>query len=176
MDVVCVSPLLLLVLCGVLSNGLSSNISSRPAVVNIGAVFTFDSTIGKASYFAIKEAVNDVNSNLSVLHGTKLQVELHNSNCSGFHGIIGGTLYAIIHDNFVTKIMFKRAVVKLTIFGSHNFRRAWNNCSYFHLLFIDAMTCSLVSATIQLLIFPFVAYSCTIHGGRHSCCYRPTIF
>ncbi|XP_074357270.1 glutamate receptor 3.3 [Apium graveolens] len=93
MNVVSVSPLLLLVLCGVLSNGLSSNVSSRPAVVNIGAVFTFDSTIGKASYFAIKEAVNDVNSNSSVLHGTILQVEMHNSNCSGFHGIIGAVQF-----------------------------------------------------------------------------------
>lgn len=96
MNVVCVSPLLVLVLFGVVSNGLNScNVSSRPAVVNIGAVFTFDSTIGAASYFAIKQAVEDVNSNSSVLHGTKLQVEMRNSNCSGFHGIIGGTSYAI---------------------------------------------------------------------------------
>lgn len=93
MNVVCVSSLLLLVLSGVLSNGLSINVSSRPAVVNIGAVFTFDSTIGKASYFAIKAAVDDVNSDSSVLQGTKLQVEMQNSNCSGFNGIIGGTLY-----------------------------------------------------------------------------------
>ncbi|KAL1810934.1 hypothetical protein ACET3Z_020999 [Daucus carota] len=94
MNVVCVSPLLVLVLFGVVSNGLNScNVSSRPAVVNIGAVFTFDSTIGAASYFAIKQAVEDVNSNSSVLHGTKLQVEMRNSNCSGFHGIIGAVQF-----------------------------------------------------------------------------------
>lgn len=100
MTVVCVWPLLLLVFFGVLSNGASSNInSSRPAIVNIGAVFTFDSTIGKASYIAIKQAVDDVNSNFSVLHGTKLHVEMRNSNCSGFHGIIGGIFYVIRHEN-----------------------------------------------------------------------------
>lgn len=97
MITVCVWPLLLLVPFVVLSNGISNNVnSSRPAVVNIGAVFTFDSTIGKSSYVAIKQAVDDVNSNFSVLHGTKLHIEMRNSNCSGFHGIIGGIFSAII--------------------------------------------------------------------------------
>lgn len=102
MAVFCVCSLMLLVFFGVLSNGVSNNVnSSRPAIVNIGAVFTFDSTIGKASYIAIKEAVNDVNSDVNVLHGTKLHVEMRNSNCSGFYGIIGGTFYALMHDNFL---------------------------------------------------------------------------
>lgn len=94
MITVCVWPLLLLVPFVVLSNGISNNVnSSRPAVVNIGAVFTFDSTIGKSSYVAIKQAVDDVNSNFSVLHGTKLHIEMRNSNCSGFHGIIGAVQF-----------------------------------------------------------------------------------
>ncbi|KAL8126956.1 glutamate receptor 3.3-like [Apium graveolens] len=95
MSAVCVWPLLLLLFFGVLSNGvISENVnSSRPAIVNIGAVFTFDSTIGKSSYFAIRQAVDDVNSNFSVLHGTKLHVEMRNSNCSGFHGIIGAVQF-----------------------------------------------------------------------------------
>lgn len=102
MNELCVWSLLLLLLAGSFSNGVGNNVNlSRPAVVNIGAVFTFDSTIGKASYYAIKQAVDDVNSNFSVLHGTKLHVEMRNSNCSGFHGIIGGTFLARVHDKFL---------------------------------------------------------------------------
>lgn len=74
---------------GVLSNGLSGNGSSRPSVVNVGAVFVFDSIIGHVAKIAIEEAVKDVNSNSSVLAGTKLVVKMQNSNCSGFVGMVG---------------------------------------------------------------------------------------
>ncbi|ONI05454.1 hypothetical protein PRUPE_5G008300 [Prunus persica] len=80
--------LLLFLYLGVFSFGSSNNVSSRPAVVNIGAIFTFDSTIGKVAKLAIEEAVKDVNSNFSVLHGTKLFVKMRNSNCSGFDGMV----------------------------------------------------------------------------------------
>ncbi|KAK4348933.1 hypothetical protein RND71_031688 [Anisodus tanguticus] len=52
-----------LVCFGVSSHGLSGNGTSRPAVVNVGAIFTFDSTIGRVAKIAIQEAVKDVNSN-----------------------------------------------------------------------------------------------------------------
>ncbi|XP_057974475.1 glutamate receptor 3.3 isoform X2 [Malania oleifera] len=74
---------------GACSNGLRKNVSSRPAVVNVGAIFSFDSTIGKVAKIAIEEAVKDVNSNSSILHGTKLKVTMSNSNCSGFIGMVG---------------------------------------------------------------------------------------
>lgn len=64
--------------------------SSRPAVVNIGAIFTFDSTIGKVAKIAMEEAVKDVNANSSILHGTKLVLHMQNSNCSGFDGMVQG--------------------------------------------------------------------------------------
>lgn len=100
MNVISVLPLLLLFSFGVLSNGLSTNISSRPAIVNIGAIFSFDSPIGRPAAIAIKEAVKDVNSNWSVLHGTKLHVDMQNSNCSGFIGMVGGMFFMQpIHDN-----------------------------------------------------------------------------
>ncbi|KAL0352529.1 UNVERIFIED_CONTAM: Glutamate receptor 3.3 [Sesamum calycinum] len=83
--------LLWLLSFGVLSNGLSANASSRPAVVNIGAIFTLDSTIGRVAKIAIEEAVKDVNSNSSVLQGTKLNVDIRNSNCSGFLGLVEAT-------------------------------------------------------------------------------------
>ncbi|KAE9586667.1 putative periplasmic binding protein-like I [Lupinus albus] len=62
--------------------------SSRPAIVNIGAIFTFDSTIGKVAKIAMEEAVKDVNADSSVLRGSKLVLNLQNSNCSGFVGMI----------------------------------------------------------------------------------------
>lgn len=60
---------------------------SRPAVVNIGAIFMYESTIGRVAKLAIEEAVKHVNSNSSVLGGTKLVIEMQNSNCSGYNFI-----------------------------------------------------------------------------------------
>ncbi|KAL8137948.1 hypothetical protein V2J09_003949 [Rumex salicifolius] len=64
----------------------SSPSSSRPEVVNIGALFTFDSVIGRAVRPAIQAAIDDVNSDSSVLQGTKLNLIFHDTNCSGFLG------------------------------------------------------------------------------------------
>ncbi|XP_021902797.1 glutamate receptor 3.3 isoform X1 [Carica papaya] len=69
-------------------SGYSRNDSSRPAIVNIGAIFTYDSTIGRVAKIAVQEAVKDVNSNYSILHGTKIVVKMVNSNCSGFLGVV----------------------------------------------------------------------------------------
>lgn len=81
----------LLVFCyGVFSNGVSRTLPSRPANVSIGAIFTLNSTIGRIAKIAIELAVEDVNSNPSILGGTKLQVKIMDSNCSGFLGIIEG--------------------------------------------------------------------------------------
>lgn len=63
----------------------------RPATVNIGAVFTHNSTIGRVAKVAIQVAVNDINSNSSVLGGTKLNLILEDSACNVFIGSIGGT-------------------------------------------------------------------------------------
>ncbi|XAR64273.1 hypothetical protein NMG60_11024549 [Bertholletia excelsa] len=77
----------LLLLCfGDLANGLSGNFSSRPDVVNIGAILAFNSTIGRVAKIAIEQAVKDVNSNSSILPGTKLVVEMKNSSCNAFLG------------------------------------------------------------------------------------------
>lgn len=70
------------------ATGFSGNVSSRPSVVNIGAIFTFNSTIGRVSKIAIEQAVKDVNSNSSVLPHTKLILHMQNSNCRGFLGMV----------------------------------------------------------------------------------------
>lgn len=74
-------------------NDSSSNTSSgaagaRPKVVNIGALFTIDSVIGRSARPAIVAAVDDVNSNTNILHGSKLNLLVHDTNCSGFVGTV----------------------------------------------------------------------------------------
>ncbi|TMX04156.1 hypothetical protein EJD97_011454 [Solanum chilense] len=98
---------------GVCSDGLSRNGTSRPAVVSVGAIFTFDSTIGRAAKIAIQEAVKDVNSNSSVLQGTKLVVQLQNSNCSGFLGMVGALKF--METDVVAVIGPQSSVVAHTI-------------------------------------------------------------
>lgn len=63
---------------------------SRPSEISIGALFTFDSTIGRAAKPAIELAVDDVNKNSSVLAGTRLRLFTQDTNCSGFLGTIEG--------------------------------------------------------------------------------------
>ncbi|KAL9248847.1 Glutamate receptor 3.3-like protein [Drosera capensis] len=75
--------LFLLCFCMFTQIGIGKNIS-RPSVVNIGALLTFDSAIGRVAKVAIQEAVNDVNADPSVLPRTRLNVTMRNSNCSGF--------------------------------------------------------------------------------------------
>ncbi|KAB2623634.1 glutamate receptor 3.6-like [Pyrus ussuriensis x Pyrus communis] len=63
------------------SSGLSpTNVTARPDVVNIGAMFTFDSVNGKIAKLAINLAVEDVNSNPEVLKGTKLTLKMKTPN------------------------------------------------------------------------------------------------
>uniref|UniRef100_A0A1J3K9Z8 Glutamate receptor n=1 Tax=Noccaea caerulescens TaxID=107243 RepID=A0A1J3K9Z8_NOCCA len=66
-----------------------SSSSSRPSSVNVGALFTYDSFIGRAAKPAFMLAIDDVNADQSILRGTKLTVVFHDSNCSGFVGTIG---------------------------------------------------------------------------------------
>lgn len=73
-------------------NGNASVSSSRPSVVNVGALFTFNSVIGRAVKPAIKMAIDDVNSDSTVLSGTNLNLVPHDTNCSGFLGTIEGNL------------------------------------------------------------------------------------
>lgn len=61
---------------------------SRPTSVSIGALFTYDSVIGRSAKPAIQAAADDVNADATVLRGTKLNVIFHDTNCSGFLGTI----------------------------------------------------------------------------------------
>ena len=87
MRIICILVLMLLS-SGSSSIGDSRNVSTRPDVVNIGALFSFHSMIGKVGKIAVEAAIEDVNSDPSVLGGTKLNLTLHDTNYSGFLGIV----------------------------------------------------------------------------------------
>ena len=72
--------------------GVSKNVTTRPKSVTAGAILTFNSTVGKVARIAIQAAVNDVNSDPSVLGGTKLNIKMQDTNFSGFRGIIEGNI------------------------------------------------------------------------------------
>ena len=65
--------------------------SRNTSVVNVGVLFTHDSVIGRSAQPAILAAMDDVNADNSVLPGTKLNLILHDTNCSGFLGTVEGT-------------------------------------------------------------------------------------
>ncbi|KAG6515240.1 glutamate receptor 3.4-like isoform X1 [Zingiber officinale] len=62
--------------------------AGRPASVNIGAVFAFDSIIGRAAKVAIEAAVADVNNDSSILRGTRLNLIMKDTKCSVFLGSV----------------------------------------------------------------------------------------
>jgi glutamate receptor, ionotropic, plant len=67
---------------------------ARPGEVAVGALFTYDSTIGRAAQLTIELTVDDVNADRTVLAGTTLKLMTQDTNCSGFLGTIEGSLLA----------------------------------------------------------------------------------
>ena len=59
--------------------------------MKIGAIFTFDSVIGRVSKPAIELAVSDINEDPTILSGIKLSLIPEDSNCSVFMGAVEGT-------------------------------------------------------------------------------------
>jgi len=70
--------------------------AARPSEVAVGALFTYDSTIGRAARLAIELAVDDVNADRTVLAGTHLNLLAQDTNCSGFLGTIEGWLLSAL--------------------------------------------------------------------------------
>ncbi|XP_045803815.1 glutamate receptor 3.7-like [Trifolium pratense] len=66
--------------------------SEKPESVNIGAVFTFDSVIGRVAKAAMEMAVSDVNSDPTILNETKLNLIMKDGMCNAFLGSTGAFL------------------------------------------------------------------------------------
>ena len=62
----------------------------KPGNVSVGAVFTFNSVIGRAAKTAMEMAVDDVNADPTILNGTKLSLAMEDAACSVWVGLIGG--------------------------------------------------------------------------------------
>ena len=87
----------LLVLCLALAAAATAAVSGqRPSALSVGALFTYDSTIGRAARLAIELAVDDVNADPAVLAGTSLNLITQDTNCSGFVGTIEGQLGSLL--------------------------------------------------------------------------------
>lgn len=67
------------------------NASTRPAIINVGAAFNFNSTIGDVATIAIQAGIDDVNADPTILRGSKLVINMQDTKCNGFIGMIGGT-------------------------------------------------------------------------------------
>ncbi|XP_062217965.1 glutamate receptor 3.1-like [Phragmites australis] len=69
--------------------GLCKSLAARPSVVNIGSILRFNSTIGGVSAVAIRAALEDINSDPTILNGTALQVDMRDTNCAdGFLAMV----------------------------------------------------------------------------------------
>uniref|UniRef100_A0A5B7BUJ8 Glutamate receptor n=1 Tax=Davidia involucrata TaxID=16924 RepID=A0A5B7BUJ8_DAVIN len=75
------------ILIWVLINGYYVH-SRRTEVVNIGAVFTYNSVIGRVAKVAIEAAVADVNADPGILRGTQLKLIMEDVDCNVFMGSV----------------------------------------------------------------------------------------
>lgn len=85
--------------------GAFSDGASRPDVVKVGAIFTFSTINGKVARIAMKAAEDDVNSDPSILGGSKLSILVHDSNFSGFLGILGGKLFYYLFRKYFLPVL-----------------------------------------------------------------------
>ncbi|OMO75507.1 Ionotropic glutamate receptor [Corchorus capsularis] len=58
----------------------------KPAVVNVGAIFTFNSVIGRAAKPAMEAAIADINADPTILNETHINLFMTDANCNVFLG------------------------------------------------------------------------------------------
>lgn len=62
----------------------------RPDVLNVGAILSYDTVIGKAAKVAMEMAVDDINKDPAILNETQFKLIMEDSNCSVFLGSMKG--------------------------------------------------------------------------------------
>lgn len=67
----------------------------RPKSVNVGAIFTFDSVIGRAAKPAMEAALADINLDSNILNGIEMRLLFEDAECSVFLGSIQGISHFI---------------------------------------------------------------------------------
>lgn len=83
---------------GYFSTGAGMHNSTRPPdFVNIGALFSFNTSVGRTIKIAIEAAIEDVNANPNILGKTKLNLSLQeDSKYRGFLSIAEGMSFIVI--------------------------------------------------------------------------------
>lgn len=81
---------------GFFSNGDGMHNSTIPDFVNIGALFSFNTSVGRSIKIAIKAAIEDINSDPTILGKTKLNLSLQeDSKYRGFLSISEGMSFIV---------------------------------------------------------------------------------
>ncbi|KAI4367359.1 hypothetical protein MLD38_023104 [Melastoma candidum] len=62
---------------------------SRPDTINIGAVMSYGTVVGGVARIAMEAAATDINADPDFLGGSRFALTFHDSNFSGFLGIVG---------------------------------------------------------------------------------------
>lgn len=85
--------------------GSFSKTVSKPDKVHIGSIFAFGTINGRVANISMNAAVEDINSDPTILNGTKLHLSMQDSNYSSFLSIVGGkisNIYSILIGYFLT--------------------------------------------------------------------------
>ncbi|KAM7479516.1 hypothetical protein LguiA_027729 [Lonicera macranthoides] len=80
-------------LSAILFIGSFSKSVSKPDKVHIGSIFTFGTINGRIANISMNAAVEDINSDPTILNGTKLHLSMQDSNYSSFLSIVGALQY-----------------------------------------------------------------------------------
>ncbi|KAJ1403838.1 Solute-binding protein family 3/N-terminal domain of MltF [Sesbania bispinosa] len=132
---------------GFLSTGTGMNNSTRPDFVNIGALFSFNTTVGRIIKIAIEAAVEDVNSDPNILGKTKLKLSLQeDSKYRGFLSIAE-----------VLQVMARHTVA---IIGPHSSVTAHVITHIANELQVPLLSFSALDPTLSSLQFPFFIRTC----------------
>lgn len=117
--------LLMIFYCELFVYRITAQASGRPSVVNIGALLSFNTNVGKVAKLAIKAAVDDVNSDPTTLGGTKLKLQMQDCNHNGFLALAEGKSFVILVFSLFANIMPASELLRLLIsYGSSLFNFA----------------------------------------------------
>ncbi|XP_004512282.1 glutamate receptor 3.6-like isoform X2 [Cicer arietinum] len=136
----------------ILYNGFSSteagiHNSTRPAVVNIGALFSFNTSVGRIIKIAIEAAVKDVNSDPNILGETKLKLSLQED--SKYRGFLS-----------IAEVLQVMSSDTVAIIGPHSSVTAHVITHIANELQVPLLSFSALDPTLSSLQFPFFIRTC----------------
>ncbi|CAJ1930688.1 unnamed protein product [Sphenostylis stenocarpa] len=149
-------PLVLMVLSiGFFPNGDGRRNTTIPDFVNIGALFSFNTSVGRTIKIALEAAVEDVNSDPTILGRTKLNLSLQeDSKYRGFLSISEGMSF------IVSTLLCVMARQTVAIIGPHSSVTAHVITHIANELQVPLLSFSALDPTLSSLQFPFFIRTC----------------